>query len=217
MVQAARSGRQNIAEGSRASAVSSQTELRLLNLARSSPEELLLDFEDYLRHRRLPQWTPESQEARAVRAVAARLRRPSRAPTDPSDPSDQARCHDLTDQERFALYASWLEHADAAVRANAIICLIHQANYLLDQQIVSLERAFIEEGGYSEQLAIARLAERDWQRREPAGPPPPSPAPPHCRQCGRLMALRTARSGRNPGRQFWGCTGYPECKGAQEV
>ena len=59
MVQAARSGRQNIAEGSRASATSSQTELRLVNVARSSLEELLLDYEDYLRHRRLPQWAPD--------------------------------------------------------------------------------------------------------------------------------------------------------------
>ena len=59
MVQAARSGRQNIAEGSRAAATSSQTELRLLNVARASIEELLLDFEDYLRHRHLPLWNPD--------------------------------------------------------------------------------------------------------------------------------------------------------------
>jgi four helix bundle suffix protein len=150
MVQAGRSGRQNIAEGSRASAVSSQSELRLVNVARSSLEELLLDFEDYLRHRRLVQWEPDSQEARAVRAVAARLRRPSADRTDRPDRSDRSDRSDrqaLTDQQRFALYAPWLEHADAAVRANAIICLIHQANYLLDQQIRALERAFIERGG----------------------------------------------------------------------
>ena len=83
MVQAARSGRQNIAEGSRASATSSQTELRLVNVARASLEELLLDYEDYLRHRHLPQWSPESPEASAVRAVARTLRQ------DRSDPSDQ--------------------------------------------------------------------------------------------------------------------------------
>jgi hypothetical protein len=69
MVQAARSGRQNIAEGSRAAATSSQTELRLLNVARSSLEELLLDFEDYLRHRHLSQWSPDSPEVLAVRRV----------------------------------------------------------------------------------------------------------------------------------------------------
>ena len=115
MVQAARSGRQNIAEGSRAAA-SSQTELRLLNVARSSLEELLLDFEDYLRQRHLAQWAPDSPEAMAVRQVPQRFRQ---------DRSDQADLTDLTDQERWALYAPWLEHDDPAVRANALICLIH--------------------------------------------------------------------------------------------
>jgi four helix bundle suffix protein len=211
MVQAARSGRQNIAEGSRAAAASSQTELRLINVARASLEELLLDYEDFLRHRRLPQWTVDSPEARAVRAVAARLRR------DPADRSDRS---DLTDHERHALYAPWLDHADPAIRANATLCLIHQANYLLDQQIAALERAFIEEGGYSEQLATARLAERERRRRAPADrsdPSDPSDPVPRCPQCDRLMALRTAKTGKNAGSQFWGCTGYPECKGTAEV
>lgn len=83
MVQAARSGRQNIAEGSRASATSSQTELRLVNVARASLEELLLDYEDYLRHRHLPQWSPESPEASAVRAVARTLRQDRSDPCKP--------------------------------------------------------------------------------------------------------------------------------------
>ena len=69
MVQAARSGRQNIAEGSRAAATSSQTELRLTNVARASLEELLLDYEDFLRHRRLPIWAPNDPEALAVRRI----------------------------------------------------------------------------------------------------------------------------------------------------
>jgi four helix bundle suffix protein len=211
MVQAARSGRQNIAEGSRFAATSSQTELRLLNTARSSLEELLLDFEDFLFHRHLPQWAPESPEARAVRAVAAQLRR------DPSDPSDRSDPSDPQAQRRalHALYARWLEHADPAVRANAIICLIHQANYLLDQQLTALEQAFIEEGGYSEQLATARLQRRS--RRDPSDPSDPSDPIPQCPQCGKPMALRTAKTGPHAGRQFWGCTGYPDCKGTVEL
>lgn len=156
MIQAARSGRQNIAEGSRASATSSQTELRLLNTARSSLEELLLDFEDYLRHRHLQQWTPACPEAMAVRQVPQKFSR---------DRSDQSDLTDLTDPQRWALYAPWLEHKDSAIRANAILCLIHQANYLLDQQINALEKAFIGDGGYSEQLAVARLAERERRRK----------------------------------------------------
>ena len=211
MVQAARSGRQNIAEGSRAAATSSQTELRLVNVARASLEELLLDYEDYLRHRRLPQWPMDSLEASAVRRVPRDFKR---------DRAGQADLTDLPDLERWAHYSRWLEAPDAAIRANALICLIHQANFLLDRQIAALERAFVEEGGYSEQLATARLAERR-KRDRPAPPHPADPSDlkkiPACPLCGGQMALRTAKAGPNTGQQFWGCTGYPECKGTQKV
>ena len=208
MVQAARSGRQNIAEGSRASATSSQTELRLVNVARASLEELLLDYEDYLRHRRLPQWLPDGPEASEVRAVPRTFRK---------DPSDQTDLTDLSDQERWALYAHWLDHADPAIRANATICLIHQANYLLDRQIAALEAAFVEDGGYSEQLATERLRHRKDQsdRSDPTNPT--DLQPPNCPACGSLMALRTAKSGKTPGSQFWGCTKYPDCKGTAKI
>ncbi len=207
MVQAARSGRQNIAEGSRAAATTSQTELRLVNVARASLEELLLDYEDFLRHRRLPQWAPDSPEASAVRGVPQKFRK------DQSDRSDPSNLTDLSDQERSALYARWLEHADPAIRANALVCLIHQANFLLDRQIAALETAFVEGGGYSEQLATARLA----HRRKPDLPDQPDQKPPTCPQCGAIMALRTAKSGKNSGSQFWGCTHYPDCKGTMPV
>jgi four helix bundle suffix protein len=208
MVQAARSGRQNIAEGSRASATSSQTELRLVNVARASLEELLLDYEDYLRHRRLPQWLPDGPEASEVRAVPRTFRK---------DPSDQTDLTDLSDQERWALYAHWLDHADPAIRANATICLIHQANFLLDRQIAALEAAFVEDGGYSEQLATERLRHRKDQsdRSDPTNPT--DLQPPNCPACGSLMALRTAKSGKTPGSQFWGCTKYPDCKGTAKI
>ena len=210
MVQAARSGRQNIAEGSRAAATSSQTELRLLNTARSSLEELLLDYEDFLRHRRMIQWKPGAAEAVAVRRVPQEFKQ---------ERSDQSDLTDLTDQERWALYVPWLEHADPAVRANALICLIHQANYLLDQQIAALERRFVEEGGYSEQLAVARLAARARQKSDKpdlADMPDhsdPSDRIPVCPLCGKAMVLRTTKSGKNAGKQFWGCSAYPGCKG----
>lgn len=209
MVQAARSGRQNIAEASRAAATSSQTELRLLNVARSSLEELLLDFEDFLRQRHLAQWAPDSPEALAVREVPRKFRQ---------DQSDQSDLTDLSDQERWQLYTPWLEHADPAVRANALICLINQANYLLDQQIAALEKAFVEGGGYSEQLAAARLAERERKQNRPDRSDQSDPADriPPCPQCGKPMVLRTAQKGKNAGKQFWGCSGYPDCKGVVE-
>ncbi len=86
MVKAARSGGKNIAEGSRASATSSQTELRLVNVARASLEELLLDYEDYLRQHSLRQWSKDDPEARAVRAVGQQNPAGTQRPTDWSDP-----------------------------------------------------------------------------------------------------------------------------------
>lgn len=198
MVQAARSGRQNIAEGSRASATSSQTELRLVNVARSSLEELLLDYEDFLRHRRQPKWVPDAPEAMAVRRIG-------KDRTDLSDPTD------LSDEQRYALYAKWLDHESPAIRANALLCLIHHANYLLDKQIAALEAQFIEEGGYSEQLAPARLAQRKSGKTQSAAAIPP------CAQCGKPMVLRTAQKGAKAGKQFWGCSGYPDCKGVVDI
>ena len=205
MVQAARSGRQNIAEGSRASATSSQTELRLVNVARASLDELLLDYEDFLRQRGFRQWRKDDREARAVRGAAHQ-----------TDRSDQ------TDQSDHAAYAQWLDHADSTVVANAIICLIHQTNYLLDQQIRALERDFIHEGGYSEQLAAARIQHRQQQQNrtdhsDPSNQSDAKPPSPACPLCGKPLALRTARQGPRAGSQFWGCTGYPECKGTQPV
>jgi len=195
MVQAARSGRQNIAEGSRAAATSSQTELRLVNVARASLEELLLDYEDFLRHRRLKIWAMDAPEALAVRQIGR----------------DRADLADLTDEQRYALYAQWLDHGDPTVRANAMLCLINQTTYLLDKQIEALEAQFVNDGGYSEQLAVARMAKRTADRTDRkdqmAGKAP------DCPKCGKPMALRTAQKGNKSGKQFWGCSGYPECKG----
>jgi four helix bundle suffix protein len=211
MVQAARSGRQNIAEGSRASATSSQTELRLVNVARASLDELLLDYEDFLRQRDLRQWGKGDPQAQAVREVGPRIDR-----TDLSDRTDR------TDAEA---YGPWLNHADPAVVANAVICLIHQANYLLDRQIAGLESQFIQAGGYSERLAAARIAERQRQRLSDRSDSTDRTdridqfreTVPACPFCGKPMDLRIARKGAHTGSQFWGCTGYPECKGTQRV
>jgi restriction system protein len=203
MVQAARSGGKNIAEGSRAAATTSQTELRLVNVARASLEELLLDYEDFLRQRRLRAWTKDDPEALAVREVGRQLDQSDR--TDRADP-----------MAHYRVYERWLEKDDPGVVANALICLIHQTNYLLDQQISALERGFVQEGGYSEQLAAARIAERQRQR-QPQRPTAPKAIAPACPVCGKPMALRTARHGARAGSQFWGCSGYPLCRGTRAL
>jgi four helix bundle suffix protein len=115
------------------------------------------------------------------------------------------------------LYTSWLEHESSEVWANAIICLIHQANNLLDRQIATMEAAFVEKGGYCEQLLAARLAERERKRNETSLHPAPAGAIPSCPQCVSAMVLRTAKAGKNEGQQFWGRTGYPKCRGVLRV
>ena len=214
MVQAARSGRQNIAEGSRAAATTSQTELRLVNVARASLEELLLDYEDFLRQRKLRTWAKNDAEAQAVRSVGWQKDR-----TDQSDRTDHKDRSDPTDRSdpvaHWNVYARWLEHADPGVVANTLICLIHQANYLLDQQISALERDFVHDGGYSEQLATARLAQR--RKQDQPDRTDQSDQIPKCPLCGKLLALRTARNGPRAGSQFWGCTGYPNGKGTRPL
>jgi four helix bundle suffix protein len=150
MVQAARSGVQNIAEGSMASATSKKTELKLTGVARASLAELLTDYEDFLRQRRLPLWPKDSQQALAVR----RGYRSDRS--DKSDPSDKSDTSDPSDPWR-------IRTASPEVAANTLICLIHQASFLLNRQLHQLERAFLNEGGFTERL----YRERQLRRRGP--------------------------------------------------
>lgn len=138
MVQAARSGVQNIAEGSMASATSRRMELKLTAVARASLEELLLDYEDFLRQRGMRMWPKESDEARAVRRAYASDR------SDEPDPPN-----------RYNIAA-----ADPETAANTLICLINQASYLLHRQLNYLERRFLAEGGFTERLYRERRDHR---------------------------------------------------------
>jgi len=149
MVQAARSGRQNIAEGSMASATSKKTELKLTSVAKASLEELLLDFEDFLRHRRLPKWDKESAEALAVRNKFRALK---------SDESDSSYSSDKSDQSDFDPYG--IETATPEVAANTLLCLVNQATYLLKRQLQKLEQDFLNDGGFTERLYQARQRRR---------------------------------------------------------
>jgi len=140
MVQAARSGKQNIAEGSKASSTSTEMEIKLTNVARASLEELLIDYKDYLRVRDLPLWSKDSAEALYVRKLG---KQPN---------------------ESFETYRLFLETRSDDILANIAICLIHQANYFLDQQIRRLEKDFLEKGGLRERMTKARLDHRHRQK-----------------------------------------------------
>ena len=141
MVQAARSVNQNIAEGSMASGTSKKTELKLIGVARASLEELLLDFQDYLRQQRLPLWGKDDAKAKETRALAYKSNR------------------------SYKTYKAYLEDSPPEIAANTMICLIHQTNYLLDQQLRALEKEFLQKGGFTEKLYRVRSQMRDGRRK----------------------------------------------------
>ena len=141
MVQAARSGKQNILEGSQASGTSKETEIKLTNVARASLEELLEDYRDFLRTHDQPLWEKNSKEAMFVRKLGAQA------------------------NTSYESYKEYIETRPPEIVANILICLIHQTNYLLDQQIRRLEQDFLKEGGLRERMTRARLAARAQQQR----------------------------------------------------
>lgn len=142
MVQAARSGKQNIAEGSMASGTSRKTELKLVGVARASLEELLLDYRDFLRQRGLALWAKDDPRAQAVRRLVYKSNR------------------------SYGTYKELVENS-AETAANTLVCLIHQTNYLLDQQLRQLEQQFLEQGGFTVRLYRARSQVRAGERRTP--------------------------------------------------
>ncbi len=163
MIQAARSGVQNIAEGSMASATSKKTELKLTGVARASLEELLLDYEDFLRQRGLRIWSKDSPEALAVRKRYLSDKSDPSDRSDVSESSDRSDPSDLSDEsDRRDPYR--ISKASAEVAANTLICLINQASYLLRRQLQGLERQFLEEGGFTERMYRERQARRGTQR-----------------------------------------------------
>lgn len=136
MIQAARSGKQNIAEGSQASGMSTETEIKLTSVARASLEELSVDYEDYFRARDLRLWSKDSREACYIRNLSR------------------------TVGLSFETVRTFCETRSAEVIANIALCLIHQTNYLLDHQIRRLESDFVRNGGIRERMTQARLAHR---------------------------------------------------------
>jgi four helix bundle suffix protein len=141
MVQAARSGKQNIIEASVASGTSKETEIKLTNVARASLEELNADYRDFLRLRGFEEWDKSHPYAKRLSQLAR------------------------TPGANYETFRKALDHADPAIAANAILGLIKITTYLLDQQIRQLEKAFLEEGGLRERMTRARLTVRARQKR----------------------------------------------------
>jgi len=137
MVQAARSGKQNIVEASMASATSKEMEIKLTNVARASLEELKIDFQDYLRSNKFEIWGKDHRYTERFREI------------------------NRTPNATYETYRKAIEHEQPEICANSMICLINIVSYLLSQQIKSLEIAFLNEGGLRERMTKARIDKRN--------------------------------------------------------
>jgi restriction system protein len=194
MVQAARSGVRNISEGSGAAATSRKSEMKLTNVARASlSDELLKDYASFLVQNGLRVWPKDCREARAMRARLACDHVPGLAP----GPGAKVRLSGLMGLSDF------VDKAEPELAANAMLCAVNQASYLLYRQLQSQGRAFLEKGGFTESLYAARTQARD--------------AAPQCPDCGQPMVRRKAKSGAHAGQEFWGCSAYPGCKGTRPL
>lgn len=145
MIQAARSGKQNIAEGSVAGSTSKETEIKLTNVAKASLQELLIDYEDYLRVRNLELWPKDSAKCIATRRICA-------------------------SNKDSAYFREAVKIRTDETVANIAIVLIHQADVLLHKLIERQKSDFLKEGGIREQMATARINYRNNQsaRKSPS-------------------------------------------------
>ncbi len=193
MTQAARSGRQNIIEGSERSSTSKDTEMKLTDVARASLSELRGDYEIYILDRGQLPWSVHSPEAKAINMISL-----DDAPFSDDMVHESAK-HALEQRKK---YARWLDSDDAVVVANAMLMIIGRALNMLKSQIAAQGKAFEETGGFNERLMAKRIEAREKNL-------PPSP---ECPQCGKPMRQRKSAKG-----DFWGCSAFPECKGTRPV
>jgi four helix bundle suffix protein len=190
MVGASRSGKQNIVEGSERAKTSTETEIKLTDVAKGSLAELLGDLEDFLACRGSIPWSIHSEDYKAVNGIVL----------EPFVYTDDT-LHDYWTylHREKAKFDPWLEHADATVVVNALIVLVQRALSLLGKQLQAQESAFIESGGIRERMTQARVAARDTET-------------PFCPECGKPMRRRHSAKG-----DFWGCSGYPECRATRAL
>lgn len=200
MTQAARSAPANIAEGNSRHSTSKETEMKLTDVARASLAELANDYLNWLlRHEQAP-WSLHSPEHKAVSNTS--LDRP----TYKDDVQHLSSLHIMAQKHKFD---SWLGAKDSTVAANCLLILCNRLIMMLGKQIASQLDVFRVEGGFSEALTAERLAYRTGQSVLNNAP--------CCPKCNRPMIKRVAKKGMNSGKEFWACTGYPECDGTRKV
>ena len=165
MVQAARSGVQNIAEGSQASGTSRKTELRLTNVARASLEELRLDYEDFLRQRELPILAPDhpilqrfkARRCKTLAQVRNWVEQERKLTQDRHGPTQTGKDMNMSVSVGDRLCKSL---SSSTLVANATLSLLNLTCYLLDRQLTAQAQAFENEGGFTERLYRVRTQNR---------------------------------------------------------
>ena len=201
MVQAARSGRANLMEGSERTATSKETEIKLLDVARASLVELLGDYEIWTLAAGEPPWSSACTDFKAV--YGTRL-------DPPGEWTDYLHDADVYVLEQMRRFSQWLDSEDSLVVANATLLLCRRVIGMIDGQLKHLERVFKEKGGIRERMTAVRLDARD----SAAAVDPDAPA---CPACGKPMRKVLAKRGKNAGNPFWSCSDYPACKGTRNV
>jgi four helix bundle suffix protein len=183
-------------------ATSRKSEMKLTNVARASlSDELLRDYETFLRQNGLRVWPKDSREALAMRKRLAL----DVAPNLPPAAAGIVRLTGLLGLSEFVAKAA------PELAANAMLCAVNQAAYLLKRQLESQGGEFLKKGGFTEKLYGAR--KRNLSDLSDGSDSSDKPGTPNCPHCEKPMVLRTARNGPKSGRQFWGCSGYPDCNG----
>lgn len=206
MVQAARSGVRNISEGSGAAATSRKTELKLTNVARASlSDELLKDYKSFLIQRGLRVWHKDSPEALAMRERLTHDLAPAGPPTAPG----------AVRLTGLAGLSAFVAQAEPELAANAMLCAVNQAAYLLRRQIESQGREFLRKGGFTENLHAVRVEARKSDGSDMSDRS--DKQAPSCPLCGKPMRRRKAGRGALAGQMFWGCTAFPNCRGVREA
>lgn len=200
MTQAARSAPANIAEGNSRHSTSKETEMKLTDVARATLSELANDYLNWLlKHEQLP-WSIHSTEYTAV--ANTRFDKPEYQ----DDVLYQSSIHILKQKHRFDV---WLQSEDSMTVANCLLVLCNRLVMMLSKQIESQLATFREEGGFTEALTAERLAHRSEQSLQADAPA--------CPVCGKPMIRRVAKKGMNSGREFWSCSGYPQCNGTRNI
>lgn len=200
MTQAARSVPANIAEGNSRHSTSRETEMKLTDVARASLAELANDYLNWLLRQENIPWSIHSTEYLTVSNL--RLDRP----TYNDDVQHQSSIHILAQKHKFD---QWIGSEDSCVVANCLLVLCTRLILMLSRQMERQLESFKAEGGFTEGLTAERLAYRKQQSVQSDAPT--------CPVCGKPMIKRVAKKGINSGKEFWSCTGYPECNGTRRI